>query len=106
MQFKRDAEASVVIENGELVIKNFYPLNLMQKLSLDKETVDEWRQLVESVMIDYNYDGEVMQPAVIDIPEKNGMVTGKYRVPQDAGRIRIKITDVLSESLEIEVQNG
>ena len=106
LQFKRDAEASVVIENGELVIKNFYPLNLMQKLSLDKETVDEWRQLVESVMIDYNYDGEVMQPAVIDIPEKNGMVTGKYRVPQDAGRIRIKITDVLSESLEIEVQNG
>ena len=106
LQFKRDAEASVVIENGELVIKNFYPLNLMQKLSLDKETVDEWRQLVESIMIDFNYDGAVMQPTVIDIPEKNGMVTGKYRVPQDAGRIRIKITDVLSESLEIEVQNG
>lgn len=106
LQFKRDAEASVVIENGELVIKNFYPLNLMQKLSLDKETIDEWRQLVESIMIDFNYDGAVMQPTLIDIPEKNGMVTGKYKIPQDAGRIRIKITDVLSESLEVEVQNG
>ena len=106
LQFKRDAEAYAIIENGELVIKNFYPLNLMQKLSLDKETVDEWRQLVESIMIDFNYDGAVMQPTEIDIPEKNGMVKGKYRIPQDAGRIRIKITDVLSESLEIEVQNG
>lgn len=106
LQFKRDAEASVVIENGEVVIKNFYPLNLMQKLSLDKETVDEWRQLVESVMIDFNYDGAVMQPTVIDIPEKNGMVSGRYKIPHDAGRIRIKITDVLSESLEVEVNNG
>lgn len=106
LQFKRDAEASVEIKNGELVIKNFYPLNLMQKLSLDKETVDEWRQLVESVMIDFNYDGAVMQPTVIDIPDKNSMVKGIYKIPHDAGRIRIKITDVLSESLEIEVKNG
>lgn len=106
LQFKRDAEASVEIKNGELVIKNFYPLNLMQKLSLDKETVDEWRQLVESIMIDFNYDGAVMQPTLIDIPQKNEMVAGKYKIPHDAGRIRIKITDVLSESLEIEVQNG
>ena len=106
LQFKRDAEASTFVENGELVIKNFYPLNLMQKLSLDKETVDEWRQLVESIMIDFNYDGAVMQPTLIDIPEKNDVVKGRYEIPQDAGRIRIKITDVLSESLEIEVQNG
>ena len=106
LQFKRDAEASIEIKNGELVIKNFYPLNLMQKLSLDRETVDEWRQLVESIMIDFNYDGAVMQPTLIDIPEKNEMVAGKYKIPHDAGRIRIKITDVLSESLEIEVQNG
>lgn len=112
LQFKRDAEASVTIENGEVVIKNFYPLNLMQKLSIDKDmiekkiVIDSWRQLVESVMIDFNYDGAVMQPSVIDIPEKNDMVKGRYRIPQEAGRIRIKITDVLSESLEVEVQNG
>ena len=106
LQFKRDSEADIIIENGELVIRNFYPLNLMQKLSLDKETVEEWRQLVESVMIDFNFDGAVMQPACIDIPEKNGMVKGRYKIPQDAGVIRVKITDVLSESLEVEVQHG
>lgn len=112
LQFKRDAEASVVIENGELIIKNFYPLNLMQKLSIDKDmlenkiVVDDWRQLVESVFIDFNYDGAVMQPTLTDIPEKNGLVAGKYKIPQDAGKIRVKITDVLSESLEVEVENG
>lgn len=106
LQFKRDAEADIAIEDGKLVIKNFFPLNLMQKLSLDKETVEEWRQLVESVMIDFNYDGAVLQPTVQDIPEKNGLVKGVYPIPQDAGTIRVKITDVLSESLEVEVKNG
>lgn len=106
LQFKRDAEADIAIENGQLVIKNFFPLNLMQKLSLDKETVEEWRQLVESVMIDFNYDGAVLQPSVQDIPEKNGLVKGVYPIPRDAGTIRVKITDVLSESLEVEVKNG
>lgn len=106
LQFKRDSEAEIVIEDNELVIKNFYPLNLMQKLSLDKETVDEWRQLVESVMIDFNYDGAVMQPTTIDLPDKDKMVAGRYKIPSDAGIIRVKITDVLSESLEVEVQNG
>ena len=106
LQFKRDSEAEIAIEGNELVIKNFYPLNLMQKLSLDKETVDEWRQLVESVMIDFNYDGAVMQPTTIDLPDKDKMVAGRYKIPSDAGIIRVKITDVLSESLEVEVQNG
>lgn len=106
LQFKRDAEADIVIEGGKLVIKNFFPLNLMQKLSLDKETVEEWRQLVESVMIDFNYDGAVLQPTIQDIPEKNGLVNGVYPIPKDAGTIRVKITDVLSESLEVEVKNG
>ena len=106
LQFKRDAEADIVVENGELIIKNFYPLNLMQKLSLDRATVEEWRQLVESIMIDFNYDGAVMQPTITDIPNKETMVIGKYKIPKEAGTIRVKITDVLSESLEVEVQNG
>ena len=103
LEFKREAEADVVVEDGKLTIKSFYPLNLLQKLSLQKETVGEWRELVESVMIDWNYDGAVMEPSVIDIPGKNEMVAGTYDVPDGAGTIKVKITDVLSESLEVEV---
>jgi len=103
LQLKREAEAEVVQEGGKLVIRSFYPLNLMQKLSLQREFVEDWRQLVESVMIDWNFDGVVFQPAVTDIPSKTELVQGIYPVPDGAGTIKVKITDLLSESLEIEV---
>ena len=104
LQLKREAEADVAVEGGRLVIRAFYPLNLMQKLSLQKDYVEDWRQLVESIMIDWNYDGVVMQPTVMDIPGKNDLVQGLYDIPEDAGTVKIKITDLLSESLEIEVE--
>ena len=44
-----------------------------------------------------------MQPKVIDVPDKNELVIGEYDIPEDAGHIKVKITDVLSESLELEV---
>ncbi len=103
LEFKREAEADVAVENGKLVVRAFYPMNLLQKLSLQKESVDDWRELVESVLVDWNYDGAVLEPAVTDVPEKNEVVAGIYDVPADAGRIMVKITDVLSESLEVEV---
>lgn len=104
LQFKHDAEAEVVIEGDELVIENFYPLNLMQKLSLDRTTVNDWKELTDSVLIDWNYDGAVLEPAVQDIPDKNEFVKGRYKIPSDAGTIKVKITDVLSESIEVLVE--
>lgn len=103
LQLKREAEAEIVREGDKLVIRAFYPMNLMQKLSLQKEYVEDWRQLVESIMIDWNYDGVVMQPTITDVPSKNEMVLGIYDIPEDAGTIKVKITDLLSESLEMEV---
>lgn len=106
LEFKRDSEAKVVVKNGELVIERFYPMNLLQKLSLQKESVEDWKELVESVLVDWNYDGAVLQPAVVDIPGKNELVKGVYKVPEDAGTIRVKITDLLSESWEGSVTHG
>ncbi len=102
--FKRDSEADIEIKNGKLIIKNFYPMNLLQKLSFQKEDVENWKQLVESVMIDFNYDGEVLNPEIIDIPNKNEFVKGEYDISAGAKRIKVKITDLLSESLEVEVK--
>lgn len=104
IQLKRESEAEIVREGDKLVIRAFYPMNLMQKLSLQKEYVEDWRQLVDSVMIDWNYDGAVMQPAVTDIPGRNQMVIGIYEIPEETGTIKVKITDLLSESLEMEVR--
>jgi hypothetical protein len=104
LQFKRSAEGEIAIENNKLVIKNFYPLNLMQKLSMQKENVENWRQLVESIKVDFNYDGAVLSPTEIDTPEKNELVKGIYSIPKNAGKIKVKITDLLSESLELETE--
>jgi site-specific DNA-methyltransferase (adenine-specific) len=105
LEFKRDSEANVIIEKNKLIIKEFYPMNLLQKLSLMKENVEDWKELTESIKIDFNYDGSVFEPKVVDVPEKDNLVLGEYEIPEDAGSIRIKITDLLSESLELTIES-
>lgn len=104
LQFKRDSEAVIDIEENKLIIKEFYPMNLLQKLRPTKEYIEDWKQMVESVMIDWNYDGAVMEPKEIDIAEKNELVKGEYDIPVNATNIKIKITDLLSETYEKEIK--
>lgn len=106
LTFKYDSEASIKTENGKLVVDAFYPRNLLQKLSQQKDDVTEWREMVESIMIDWNYDGAVMEPTLIDIPAKNDFVKGEYEIPEGASNIKIKITDLLSESYEEVIVHG
>ncbi|MDM8520279.1 site-specific DNA-methyltransferase [Anaerolineales bacterium HSG6] len=106
LQFKRDSEAKLTIQNGHLIIEQFYPMNLLSKLSLQQENVEDWRELAESVMIDWNYDGAIFEPKTVDIPGKKELVTGQYPIPDDAGTIKVKITDLLSESWEGEILYG
>lgn len=105
LEFKRDTEALIKIDNNQLIIQNFYPMNLLQKLSIMKENVGDWKELVESVMIDWNYDGVILEPTEVDIPSKKEFVKGTYQIPEDAGTIRVKITDLLSEALEVSIEN-
>lgn len=104
LRFKRDSDAKVVIKNGKLIIENFYPMNLLQKLSIEKTDVSDWKELAESVFIDWNYDGVTFSPEATDIPEKNELVKGEYEIPKSAGTIHIKITDLISESWEGNVE--
>lgn len=103
LEFRRDSKADVQIEGDKLVIREFYPMNLLQKLSIEETNVEEWRELVDSVKIDFNYDGAVFTPTVIDIPEGSDLVKGSYKIPANAGTIKVKITDLLSESCEVEL---
>lgn len=101
LEFRRDSEAEICIEGDKLVIREFFPMNLLQKLSIEKTNVEDWRELVDSVKIDFNFDGSVFTPSVIDIPDDGHLVKGVYRIPADAGSIKVKITDLLSESCEV-----
>ena len=107
LEFKRDSQANIQFKHNALTIKSFYPMNLMQKLSIQQEEVDDWTQLVDSILIDYNYDGQTLNPQILDVPSKKEFVKGKYEIPKNHGRIKVKITDLLSESYEVEVvDNG
>ena len=106
LRFKRDSDAKVVIKGGKLIIENFYPMNLLQKLSIEKTDVSDWKELAESVFIDWNYDGVTFSPETTDIPEKNELVKGEYAIPKSAGTIHIKITDLISESWEGTITNA
>ena len=104
LEFRRDPEAEVCVEGDKLVIRDYYPRNLLQKLSIEKTNVEEWRELVDSVKVDFNYDGSVFTPSVIDVPDDKQLVKGVYRIPAGAGTIKVKITDLLSESCEVVLQ--
>ena len=100
LEFKRDSEAEIVKESNKLVVRNFYPMNLLQKLSVEQQEVENWRVLVDSIKIDFHYDGVIFSPTVVDVPGKDELVKGIYEIPNDVSDIRIKITDLLSESFE------
>ena len=97
------AVADIAVEQGILVVHSFSPQNLLQKLSLGEELVQDWRQLVDSIMIDWTFDGTVFHPTEIDIPSKKRLVRGLYAIPDNAGTIRLKITDLLFESFKVDV---
>ena len=104
LRLKRESDTKVQIvskRNKRFVeIQSFYPMNLLQKLSIEHQDIEDWRELVDSVLIDWNYDEVTFCPTTLDIPDKKDLVSGKYEVPEGAGRIHIKITDLLSESWE------
>lgn len=100
LRFKRDADAKIIIKKNLLKVSQFYPMNLLQKLSIEKKDISDWKELADSIMIDWHYDGVTFSPEETDVPEKNQLVKGEYKIPQDAGTIHIKITDLISESWE------
>ncbi len=64
--------------------------------------IDDWRAMVDSVMIDTAYDGQVFNVVLADVPEKKSdLVSGKYVLdaPKDETTVAVKITDMLGEEV-------
>lgn len=104
--FKRESEAKIKIVDNKLIVEKFYPNSLLEKLRQDGTEVEDYREMVESIMIDTNYDGSVFEPKIVDIPDKKELVAGEYELPEDRGTVAIKITDLLSETYFEVISNG
>ncbi len=75
---------------------------LEQQAGILKPKIDDWRAMVDCVMIDPAYDGQVFSVALSDVPEKKtDLVEGKYDVPAPDGKttVAIKIIDMLGQEV-------
>jgi hypothetical protein len=77
---------------------------LIQQAGLLKPKIDDWRAMVDCVMIDPNYDGHVFQISLSDIPEKKTeYVQGHYELPTTTSKttVAVKVIDMLGEEVLI-----
>lgn len=92
-----------------MVIDDFISPSILERLSSQDGVlapqVTDWRSMVDSVMIDTAYDGEVFNVAVADIPERKAdVVAGAYELELPAAAsvpVAVKITDMLGEEVVV-----
>jgi site-specific DNA-methyltransferase (adenine-specific)/adenine-specific DNA-methyltransferase len=90
-------------------IQEFYSPLLMRKLELEngkvlkkerEAKVKDFKQIVDSVAIDVDYDGKLFNAEIMDLPEKKDVIKAKYDWEyKKKGKytVAVKIIDVLGE---------
>lgn len=108
----KPAQAKVHIERVKeklvVEIQDFISPTIIERLKeqagILAPSIDDWRAMVDSVMIDPAYDGMVFNIAVSDVPEKKAdLVVGRYELPAPKGKttVAVKITDMLGEEVVV-----
>ncbi len=75
---------------------------LQQQADILKPQIDDWRAMVECVMIDPTYDEKIFNVVFSDVPEKKAdFVSGRYELPAPSGNttVAVKIVDMLGEEI-------
>ena len=87
-------------------IEDFISPTIVERLELDiplfKAQIPDWRAMVDVVLIDTAYDGEVFDIDLSDVPEKkDDLVNGHYEMPAPDGptTVAVKIIDMLGEEV-------
>lgn len=102
------AKVKIARKNSTLVvdIEDFISPTILERLSqqagLLKPKIDDWRAMVDCVMIDSAYDGKVFNVALSDVPEKKtDLVVGRYELAAPNGKttVAVKIIDMLGEEV-------
>ena len=110
------AQAKVSFKRTEkgvqITIDDFISPTILERLRqqnrdnpLFQPHIDDWRSMVDSVMIDSAYDGKVFNITLADVPEKkNDLVVGNYVVEAASGAtLAVKLTDMLGEEVLVEM---
>lgn len=101
-----EVEVKRVGDEIKVMIKNFISPTIIKRLKDQSGVlapqIDDWRCMVDSVMIDANYDGKVFNITFTDVPEKkDDLVAGEYTFTADHKNqnMAVKITDMLGEEV-------
>lgn len=111
--FKQKPEANIKVEAKDkkltVTIQEFYSPILMRKLELENEKVidkkdrarvEDFKQIIDSVAIDVDYDGKLFNAEMMDLPEKKEVISTEYQYSYEKGgkyTVAIKVVDVLGE---------
>lgn len=89
-------------------IKDFMSPSIIERLSNDEGIlsvkIDDWRSMVDTVLIDTDYNGDTFNIVHTDVPEKkNDLVEGAYELdaPKEGSTVAVKLIDMLGEELLI-----
>ena len=104
------AQAQVEIQRKDskivVGIEDFISPTIIERLEMEtpifKAKVTDWRAMVDCVMIDVDYDGEIFDIDLSDVPErKDDLVEGQYELeaPPDETTVAVKIIDMLGEEV-------
>ena len=101
IRIQKTGKRKVVVE-----IQDFISPTIIERLNIDnrlfKVKIPDFRSMIDTVLIDNNYDGKIFHIVYSDVPErKNDLVKGKYEidVPSNKCKIAIKIIDMLGEEI-------
>jgi len=107
------AEVNVIRKDGKVIvdIEDFISSTILERLEMDsgmfKAKITDWRAMVDTVLIDVAYDGQVFNVAQSDVPERKAdLVIGHYELPAPAGEttVAVKIIDMLGEEVLFTTQ--
>jgi len=102
------AEVNIERRNKKIMveIEDFISPTIVERLEMDtplfKVEIPDWRAMVDVVLIDTSYDGEVFDITLSDVPEKkDNLVQGRYELPApgEETTVAVKIIDMLGEEV-------
>ena len=103
-----EVEISKVKDKGKVIIKDFISPTIIQRLNIDSKLfqaqIKDFRSQIDVVLIDTDYNGEVFNICISDVPEKKkDFVKGEYEfaIKNKDLKIAVKIIDMLGEEVLI-----
>lgn len=95
----------------QVQVNDVFSPSILQRLNMEqgvfRAQIEDWRAVVDCILIDTDYDGSVFNVALTDTPaRKQDLVEGSYTLPapRKGATVAVKIIDMLGEEVIVTEQ--